>query len=48
MANTNVPNIKPNCTEPLMYPNDSVLILNAEIKSSIIELPANQSEVQQN
>jgi len=47
-ANKNVPIIKPNCTAELMSPRACTLKLKFKIRSSIIEFPANQREVQQN
>ena len=48
IAKTKVPIIKPNCTDELIYPSDSVLKLKNKTKSLIIEFPANHNDVQQN
>lgn len=47
-ANSNVPIIKPNCTAEVNCPKAEFANPKLSVKSLIIALPANQSDVQQN
>ena len=48
IANTKVPEIKPNCTADVRWPNASSLRLKLPTRSPITPLPANHNDVQQN